>query len=111
MADLPQQTNELLKIVELLDCEAGLRDDGRPIVILRFGHLSEIEPSLMLSRWDAQRLLPLLLQSLATHGDSFASHLADRLADVQVVTREGEERADPSLGAWPAKPKRPRRKK
>lgn len=68
-----------LKAVQLLECVPGLAGStsGPPIVTMRFiqGHV--LEESLMVSRYDAEHLVTLLLIALAHHGDEFAKTLLD----------------------------------
>lgn len=69
----------LLHVVDVIDCIAGNTPnaEGRPISILTLAHLGELEQPLCISYEDSKRLVTLLLQSLADHGNDFAIRLME----------------------------------
>lgn len=94
------QVKEKLKIVQLMDCDPGLDRHKKKMVMLRLAHLGEIEMPLMLTLWDAKRLVAMLLIALETHGDAAAGHLHDLLVAGRRQPRWAEE-GDPAVGKWP----------
>src|SRR4051812_32959015 len=56
-----------MKIMVVLECSPGVRDNGDKITILTISHLDEIEPPMMFSLTDTKRLAIDLLTSLAGH--------------------------------------------
>jgi hypothetical protein len=71
---------QTLKIVDVIDCVAGNApdSDGRPISMLTFAHLGELEQTLAVSFEDTKRLVTRLLESLAAHGNECAIYLLDK---------------------------------
>jgi hypothetical protein len=61
---------QMLRVIELIDCVPGHAPTvgGRPISMITFAHLGELEQPLALSFEDTKLLTTKLLESLAEHG-------------------------------------------
>jgi hypothetical protein len=68
----------IMKVVNLMECVPGDCDDGRPITVITFAHLGEVEAPLMLTMRDTERLCTDLLVSLAEHGCKTSQEILDR---------------------------------
>lgn len=68
---------QMLRVIDLIDCVPGHAPTvgGRPISMITFAHLGELEQPLALSFADTKLLATQLLESLAEHGHEPAGWL------------------------------------
>lgn len=68
---------QMLRVIDLIDCVPGHAPTvgGRPISMITFAHLGELEQPLALSFEDTKLLTTKLLESLAEHGHEPADWL------------------------------------
>ncbi|HEY0008119.1 MAG TPA: hypothetical protein VGB55_05310 [Tepidisphaeraceae bacterium] len=102
------------RITQLLFTTGMELDANQKGVILQFSHCGEIEPPIVLSLWDAKRLVCNVVAVLATlepEHPKVAKLVETLWSFTDPSCPEWRERGDPSVGPWPPQPPSPRRRK
>jgi hypothetical protein len=98
------------KIFKLMELSPVIRNGGEKTVMIQFAYKDEIEPAIIISRWDFQRMTMLLLEALATFDDDLATEALLKFRDRGVRGPEWKETGDPLAPPFPPRTKGRRKK-